>query len=76
MIESTIILSDAVEEFFEAKQAEQISVHTLKEYGYTLNRFKKFIGPDTALIEITKKDIQKFINSFEGFFGRIELFPK
>lgn len=65
-----INLSQAIDLFLEAKQAERLSDNTLIEYRRTLIRFKGFLPTDPPIAVITPQTIRQFLNSLDGLSNK------
>ncbi len=59
-------LSQAIEDFAEAKKAKRLSPNTLNDYSITFRKFQAFFPADPPLAEITARQVRGFLNSLEG----------
>ncbi|MGD8457198.1 MAG: tyrosine-type recombinase/integrase [Anaerolineales bacterium] len=57
-----LILSEAIRQFFIAKQAERLSPSTFADYGNTFKQFRKYIG-DPYIQDITPAHVREFLAS-------------
>lgn len=63
MDKNRIALSRAIEAYFIAAHARQLSAHTLADYDNTFRRFEEFLGRDPALCDIRPADVRAFLSS-------------
>lgn len=58
---STSSLAAAITEYHEQMKRQGLSPHTIQAFGGDLNIFRKYVGDNVALIEITVGTIDKFL---------------
>ncbi|MBI1793445.1 MAG: tyrosine-type recombinase/integrase [Chloroflexi bacterium] len=56
-------LSSAITEYFEAKNAQRLSVHTLSDYGNTFRKFSAYVGDHCQIESIDPATIARFLAS-------------
>ncbi len=60
-----LMLFEVVDEYLDAKVAQQLSKFTLKDYRHTLARFKEFLG-DVPIADIQAREIRGFLATLTG----------
>ena len=61
-------LSQAVEGFFLAKNAEGKSHYTIRNYRLDLDRLAGFLGADVSFAEINTNDLRRFLRYLQDEF--------
>lgn len=61
MKNNALTLAQAINEYFLFAHARRLSEHTLDDYQNTFKRFRKFIGDETLINQITVQDVQRFL---------------
>ncbi len=56
-----LTLSQVIDGYNLAAQARALSVHTIRDYNTTFNKFKNHLGSDPYFSTITKKQIRQFL---------------
>ncbi len=58
-----LTISTVIEQYMKAKQAQRISMNTLKDYGNAYRKFKLSVGNDKPIQDITIADVVGFLGS-------------
>ena len=66
-------LSSAITEYFEAKNAQRLSIHTLSDYGNTFRKFSAYVGDCRQIESIDPATIARFLASSSGLSRKTTL---